>query len=152
VEYKDSEYNLSHICVAHMNELCHTYERVMLYSTTNWKTKTLSMTFSFGWRDASVTLLKSSGSESFWCVTCRLLRCAKWFLIQVCDMNHTYVWHDFSYMCDMTHSCVWYDLFICVTCLIHMCDMTHSHVWHDSCKCVTWLIHMCAMTRSYACN
>jgi len=33
------------------------------------------------------------------------------------------------HMCDMTHSYVWHDAFICVTWLIHMCDMTHSYVW-----------------------
>jgi len=36
------------------------------------------------------------------------------------------------HMCDMTHSYVWHDSFICVTWLIHMCDMTHSYVWHAS--------------------
>jgi len=53
------------------------------------------------------------------------------------------------HMCDMTHSYVWHDSFICVTWLIHMCDKTHSYVWHDSFICVTWLIHMCDMTHSY---
>ena len=65
-------------------------------------------------------------------------------------------------MCDMTHSYVWHDSFICVTWLIHMCDMTH-YVWRDLSMCVifchvkhdewficaTWLIHMCKMTHSY---
>ena len=46
-------------------------------------------------------------------------------------------------MCDMTHSYVWHDSFVCVTWHIRMCDMTHSYVWHDSLTCVTWLIHMC---------
>ena len=60
----------------------------------------------------------------------------------MCDMLHSYVWHDPSiwvtwliHMCDMTHSCAWHDSF--------MCDMTLSHVWHDPSICVTWLIHMC---------
>jgi len=78
--------------------------------------------------------------------------CVTW-LIHVCDMTHSCVWHD-SFMCvtwpihlcDMTHSCVWHDSFIRVPWLIHMCDMTYSHVWHDSSICVTWLIHMCDMT------
>jgi len=97
-------------------------------------------------------------------------------LIHMCDMTHSYVWHDsficvtwLIHMCDMTHS---YSLSATSSaiCLIHMCDMTHSYVWHDSfirlvsdiiCSlsysyvwhdsfiCVTWLIHMCDMTHSY---
>jgi len=31
------------------------------------------------------------------------------------------------HMCDMTHSYVWHDSFICVTWLIHVCDMTHIY-------------------------
>ena len=50
------------------------------------------------------------------------------------------------HMCDMAHSYVYHDSFMCVTRLIHMCDMTHSYVWHDSFICVTWLIHVCGMT------
>jgi len=33
-------------------------------------------------------------------------------------------------MCDMTQSYVWHDSFVCVTWLIRMRDMTHSYVWH----------------------
>jgi len=36
------------------------------------------------------------------------------------------------HMCDMTHSYVWHDSFICVTWLIHMCNMTDSYVRRDS--------------------
>jgi len=53
-----------------------------------------------------------------------LLICATW-LIHVCGMTHSYVWHD---------------SLRCVTWLIHMCDMTHLDVWHDSFICVTWLV------------
>jgi len=52
------------------------------------------------------------------------------------------------HMCDMTHSYVWHDSFICVTWLIHMYDMAHSYVCHDSFICATWLIHMpCSLTK-----
>ena len=72
---------------------------------------------------------------------------------QICDMTHSYVWHD-SFICvtwlihiwDMTYSYVWHDSFIRVTWLIHMCDMTHWNMWHDSFICATWLIYMCDMT------
>ena len=33
-------------------------------------------------------------------------------------------------MCDMTHSHMWHDSSMCVTWLIHTVDMTHTHVWH----------------------
>ena len=64
-------------------------------------------------------------------------------LIHMCDMTHSYVWHD-SFIRDMTHSrepaggspvatCfhIWHDSFICVKWLIHVCDMTHSCVRHE---------------------
>jgi len=75
------------------------------------------------------------------------------WLIHLCDMTHSCVWHDsfmcvtwLFHMCDMTPSYVSRDSFICVTWLIHMCDMTRSYVWHDSLIYVTWLIHMWDMT------
>jgi len=43
-------------------------------------------------------------------------------------------------VCDMTHSCVWHDSFVCVTWIIRVCDMTHWCVWHDSLVCVAWLL------------
>jgi len=52
------------------------------------------------------------------------------------------------HMCDMTHSYVWHDSFICVTWLIHMCDMTHSYVWHDSWRYVTIRRESTEITRS----
>ena len=32
-------------------------------------------------------------------------------------------------MCDMTHSYVWHDSFTCATWLLHLCDMTLIHMW-----------------------
>jgi len=84
--------------------------------------------------------------------------CVTW-LIHMCDVTHSYVWHDsfmcvpwfihicvtwLIHMCDVTHLHVWRDSFINETWPIHMCDMTHWYVRHDSLICVTWLIHMCA--------
>jgi len=85
------------------------------------------------------------------------------WLIHVCDMTHSYMWHDtFVYVawlihvCDMTHLYVWHTSFTRVTWRIHMCDMTHSYVWHDSFICVTRLSHtndetrpLCDMTHSH---
>jgi len=53
-----------------------------------------------------------------------------WLIICVAWLLH---------MCDMTHSYVWHDSFLGVTWLIHMCDMTYSYVWYDSCPGV-WKI------------
>jgi len=38
-----------------------------------------------------------------------------------------------EHMCDMTHTYVWHDSYICVRLLIHPCAMTHVHVWRDPC-------------------
>ena len=76
--------------------------------------------------------------------------------IYICDMTHSYVWHDAFILCDMTQSYVWrdrsfvwHDSFIRVTWLIHTCDVTHSYVWHDSFIRVTWNIHTCDVTHSF---
>jgi len=81
----------------------------------------------------------------------------------MCDMTHTYVWHDSftcvwrnSFTCVWRESCayVWHDermrawlhaeiLTPAVTWLSHMC------VWRDSFTCVTWLIYMFGMTHAY---
>ena len=90
------------------------------------------------------------------CVVCQIY--GTWHQIHtyVCDMSHSYVWHDsficaswLVYMCNMTRSYVRHDSFICAAWLIRMCDMTHSYVRHDSFICATWLISMCDMTHSY---
>jgi len=77
-------------------------------------------------------------------------------------------------MCDMTHSYVWHDAFVCVTWRIRMCDMTHSDVSCRSyvgraprdqnefacCRCIKLHLlqqglirllplHMCNMTHAY---
>ena len=56
-------------------------------------------------------------------------------------------------MCDMAHSYVWHDSFICVTSLTRICDEPpHSHVYNMTHSYGTWLIHMGRMndiTHSY---
>ena len=83
-------------------------------------------------------------NDSFTCVT---------WLINMCDMTHSYVWHDFIRMIWLVHLC---DMnYSCVAWLIPMCDMTHAYVRHDSQLSVSVvssmkaLIHIWDMTRSY---
>jgi len=74
--------------------------------------------------------------------------------IHVCDMMHTYVWHD-------SYSNVWRDPFIFTTWLMHVCELTRFHmcdVTHvDMCgrhwifTCVTH-IHMCHMNYFDMCD
>ena len=102
---------MSHIWmshVTHMSESCRTYEWVMSHIWMSHVTHMNESCHTYEW-------VMSHIYDSFICVT---------WLIQMCAMTHSYVWHD---------------SFICVTWLIHMCDMTHSYVWHDSFICVTWL-------------
>ena len=105
---------------------------------------------------------RSGGIDSLVCVT--------WLIQGALLLQQRCTW--LICMCNMTHSYVWHSLFICVTWLIltcdttqsfvclMMCDLTHGCVWHDSLMCVTWLtlicvflcvtrlIHMCEMTHS----
>ena len=79
-------------------------------------------------------------------------------MLHLCDMTHSYVWHDafmcvtwLIHMCGTTHSCVWHDSFIC-WCLsvsyradiFHVCvrHETHSYVWRDSFMCAACLIRL----------
>jgi len=52
-------------------------------------------------------------------------------------------------MCDMTHSYVWHDLFACVTWLIPTCTKTRFYTWHLPFILVTWPFHIRDMTQSY---
>ena len=49
-------------------------------------------------------------------------------------MSHSSIVPWLIHVCDMTHTHVWHDSFISVTWLIHMCDMTHSSIvtWRQS--------------------
>jgi len=72
----------------------------------------------------------------------------------MCDMTHSYVWHDSFLFVTWLIDIISVDMskenhFTCVKWLIHMWDMTHSLVWHNLFTCVTWLIHTCDMTHSY---
>ena len=106
----------------HMNESWHTYQWVTSHI---WMENVTHMNLSWhthGWvlshiRMSHVAHVNESGVfRQRYCCYCA---CRK--IIHMCDMTHSYVWHD---------------SFICVTWLIHMCDMTRSYVWYDSSICV----------------
>ena len=81
--------------------------------------------------------------------------------IHMCDMTHSYVWHDscirvtlLNHMHDMTHSCLTSNSyarhysFRCVT-VTSLVQAFWSCVWHDSFTSVTGLIHLCDMNDSH---
>jgi len=64
------------------------------------------------------------------------------WLIHICDMTHTYVWHD-TFICV---TCVWqksppHKLY--ASCHTYECDMTYLCVGHDWFMWVTWSIYGC---------
>jgi len=162
----------TYLYLSHMNESCLTYEWVMshiwmrhdsficdttyLYLSFIWDTF-IALTF-IALYNTKVARVCSTSDVTHPCVT---------WLIHICDMTRSHVWHD-SFVCvpglihmlERIHSCVRHDSFIrahvwhvsftYVTWLLHMLEMTHSYVWHDSFICVTWLIPMRDMTHSYA--
>ena len=79
----------------------------------------------------------------------------KTWLIRICDLAHSYVWHE-SFLCRTwlihihVYTCSrWHDSFRYVTWLIHMCDMNHFYAGHDPLTCAIWLIRMRDMTHPY---
>ena len=112
---------MSHIWMSHvtpMNESCHTYEWVMSHLLMSHVTR----------------MNESCSLISFMCVA-RLIHIIHMcgttrdsWLKCACGMSHSCgtAHSHHSHVCDMTHSYVWHDSFICVTWLTHMCDMTHS--------------------------
>ena len=118
---------MTHLSIHHVNESCHTYERVDMNESCH----------TYEW---------DAGHTYEWVMPHMWRRLGHWG-------GRHHVTHDSSEQesCEwvMSYSYVCHDSFMCVTWLIHMCDMTHSCVWHDSFICVTWLIHVCDMTHSY---
>ena len=75
--------------------------------------------------------------------------CVTW-VIRMCDMTRSYVWHDFSiYVTWLIHNS-YISLVICMTHSYVCQGMTHSYVWHDSLVCVTWDWVCCSVLRCVA--
>jgi len=167
-----SSLDMSHIWrshVARLNESCRTYEGVISSHVAHMKEsyrshvarlnescRTYEEVISQTWRShagmSQVTRLSHKPQRpngvSYICMS-HVAHLSEY----MCDMTHSYVWHD-------SFICVWRDIFIRVTWLIDMCDITPWDAQHDSCRCVicsdtamihhsvsicvTWLIYMCA--------
>ena len=128
---------MSHIWVSHvthMSESCHTYEWVMshiwMIHVTHIECR-MRVRLGCAYRMSHVTHMHVSFHTYEWVMSHLWVR-------HVTHMNescHTYRMRDSGafYMCDVNHSYVWHDSLIYVTWLIRMWDMTHS-------VCVTWMI------------
>ena len=70
-----------------------------------------------------------------------LYACAMTYSMRTGMMSDTWmhVWHHLLRICDMTHSYVWHDLFH-MSAVAHLCDMTPSYVWHDSLHTYEWVM------------
>jgi len=141
------------------NETCHAFMCVMWLM---WVRHVTRVNIPEQWRGRGAYYRLVAGTSNL--IFDRLFDRATW-LIHMCDMTHSYVWHDsficvtrLIHICDVTHSYVWLvhacanlildRLFERTTWLIDVCCMTHSYVWRDFFMCVTWFLHMYDMTHS----
>ena len=126
-----------------MNESCHTYEWVMSHLRRNMSQNCrIRATWLIHTCDMTLTSAKSSSSSPHpslavaETVSVPVRRdswiCAAW-LIDICCITHSYVWHD-------SFICVAWLIHMCDMALIHVCDMTDSNMRmrHDSFMCETW--------------
>jgi len=66
------------------------------------------------------------------------------WLIHICDMTHSYMWHDSCCIwLSLTHRTWMHPGVVNESCHIHMCDMTHSYDMND-----LWRSHVTYMNES----
>jgi len=151
------EWVMSHIWmshVAHTSESRRAYKWVMLRIRMSRVARMNGSRCAYGWVTSHNWLHCVTGGRAEWQrLDCYDVGCPRWpswgvwrdsftcvtWLIHVCDVTHSYVWHDAFMSHDV--GCPVVAILRCVTWLIHVCGMTHSCVWHDSFICVTWPIH-----------
>jgi len=105
----DKDIYMSHICyMTHWHMCIMTHSHVWHDSLTCVKFKSVVGGSSL-WRDTLVCVTWQSLCA--WCYSCK---CETW-LIHMCDMTHSYVWRDWSYVRDVSYPYVWHDSSICVT-------------------------------------
>jgi len=110
----------------HTIESCHTYEwvtsqKVALHIGMSHVTRLSEPCLT---HENALCGIDMCQNNAFTCVRRDSDKCVTW-LIPMCDMTHSYMWHDSLKR---------------VTWLIPTGDMTHCYVWHDSLLRVTWLI------------
>ena len=126
--YMRAEFNDWH----HMCDMTHPYVWRVSFMCVTWLIHICDVTYSSVWHDSFICLTELIDKCLFMCVQNLTINIINdgWLLyailmcvISVCtELGAPWLTH----MCDMTHSYMWHDSFTCVTWLIHMCDMTHS--------------------------
>ena len=116
----------------------HSYESHDAFICVTWHIHTREMIDSYLWHDFFMCVTWLIHMQDTVAHTCRFVDKSNGFMYSGSKGQVEGI-----HMCDMTHSYVWHDFFVCVTLCIHMCDMTHPYVWHDSFACATWRIHTC---------
>ena len=138
--------------VTHMNESCHTYEWVMSHI---WMSRVTHMNESCHTYECVMAHIWMTHSKHM-NGSCHAYECVVCAGIPKNQCTHdTYDWvvSPYTWMSHVTHmneSCHTYEWVTPHTWTgVHVCDMTHSCVWSESFIYVTWRIHMCDMTHSH---
>jgi len=129
---------LTHMGLTHMGltRSCHTYlERVSRVTSCHIMSHS-RLSRAYVWHQAHC--------DALICVTRLIHMCEMKWLIHMCDMTHSYVWHDlYIRVMWLTHS----DHMCDMTCrALAMCDMTHSHGTHSLLSHIAGASESCHVT------
>jgi len=84
----------------------------------------------------------------------RLATCSLVWHVHMCDMPHSFVWHNSICLGVVTHLFVHLFVYFFIYLCVHLCDMTHAHSWSNpfTFTYVTWPIHICYSTNADSWN